>query len=723
MARPQICLAATVAVMVLGISMPSWAFDLIEVAIPKQATPNVTVAIAKAGQPQTVRTQAGDSVRSVVSARCGPVDPIYYSLLRDTNPGLPAAPDQPLAAGTTVVLPACAPQPAPEVREIKSGEMLSQLLPFNVLPRRAIDVSASSARRERLIADAFSKPQPATQPLPNGTLANARAAALALNEIVIAAPLKDADDFQTAAVRDPNSLAAGARVAVPAQRSVAKTIVLRADISPDSALKSINAAAVSDGIASGASLARPASEAKLAIPLSGGEAACTGGAGGDGWPLPLPQIEERLAANDRERPQGLKRERNLILVLDTGFDFRGVEPGFPDMAFPTVQSMRSKVSAIGLPAEASFTKAGVNLAARTTGGGTAGSYLVGGKEMRWHGAGVTSAALGSRALDGLRSPLHAGEIAIASTIMDDGDHPPFSSPSALGGSFSYADAIGARIVNYSFAIETDPNIDDTMVRYGRSVMLVAAAGNSGASAIGTWPARLGGDPGNARSGVVVTVGGHEPSGDIWPSSNRHAKRVDLLAPACGILAYGGELVGGSARPQPDTFAGTSFAAPLVSFVAGLLIAEGLPPADVKTRLLLSASVDGRTINASYSGGRLNAPVALSLYADVLRYRLKKDDIEQIAYGAFEDDAAAVSVCGQAMNLGKLHKLAFYDEGGEHKARYWWAETPDTLTRGDSDCLASEAALTLDFKTKDGSVLHVGPDQIVDYTRHYFQGGN
>ncbi len=172
-------------------------------------------------------------------------------------------------------------------------------------------------------------------------------------------------------------------------------------------------------------------------------------------------MAERLGENDRLRPPGLKRERNLILVLDTGFDFMGSEPGFPGGAFPAVRSMMSRV-AYGGVVEPFFTQRGVNLATMSTGAATNAPYVIGSNDFRWHGAGVTSAALGTRLLDGRRVSPYTGEIATASTIQDDGDHPPYSSPTALAEGLRYADSIGARVVNYSFELSTDPRIDDEL---------------------------------------------------------------------------------------------------------------------------------------------------------------------------------------------------------------------------------------------------------------------
>jgi subtilase family protein len=64
--------------------------------------------------------------------------------------------------------------------------------------------------------------------------------------------------------------------------------------------------------------------------------------------------------------------------------------------------------------------------------------------------------------------------------------------------------------------------------------------------------------------------------------------------------------------------GTSFAAPIVSFVAALLKSEGLRAADIKRRLVLSAYHEP-TIPARF-GARLDIETALALYNDVIFLR-------------------------------------------------------------------------------------------------------
>lgn len=127
--------------------------------------------------------------------------------------------------------------------------------------------------------------------------------------------------------------------------------------------------------------------------------------------------------------------------------------------------------------------------------------------MRWHGAAVVSAALGSRAT-GISHIQKIGSVATAST-MRNGVPATFSAPEALGNAFKYAYDIGAKVVNYSFEIGSNPQIDTQLSKYGSGFVVVAAAGNSGGWEE-SWPAKYGGDRGNANGAYVITVGGHEP---------------------------------------------------------------------------------------------------------------------------------------------------------------------------------------------------------------------
>jgi hypothetical protein len=141
----------------------------------------------------------------------------------------------------------------------------------------------------------------------------------------------------------------------------------------------------------------------------------------------------------------------------------------------------------------------------------------------------------------------------------------------------------------------------------RGVLLVAAAGNDGCDCLHA-PAAL---------PAVLAVGAVDGEGRPLPSSNWGAAYLEngILAPGAGIL--GARPGGGTSRAS-----GTSFATPIVTGVAALLLSlqlargERPDPVAVKRALLESASpceaVPGEAGNRRCLAGRLHVPAAMKI---------------------------------------------------------------------------------------------------------------
>lgn len=156
----------------------------------------------------------------------------------------------------------------------------------------------------------------------------------------------------------------------------------------------------------------------------------------------------------------------------------------------------------------------------------------------------------------------------------------------------YAVDNGAHVINMSFGKPHSPekSVVDAAVAYAveRGVLLVHAAGNSGADLddadARNYPSPLL-DTG-ARAATWLSVGASTADPDALAASfsNFGTTRVDLFAPGAGVtsLAPGG---------GTQTADGTSFAAPVVSGVAALLMAyfPDLSAADVREILLATAT--------------------------------------------------------------------------------------------------------------------------------------
>jgi subtilisin family serine protease len=170
---------------------------------------------------------------------------------------------------------------------------------------------------------------------------------------------------------------------------------------------------------------------------------------------------------------------------------------------------------------------------------------------------------------------------------------------------------GAKVINLSLGSPCTDSNEQNAISYaqGQGALIVAAAGNDAANGDRPfYPAAL---PG------VLAVGATGADGNVAGYSN-FGSYVDLVAPGGSddgnaahdlqLLAPGGGLATG---------AGTSFAAPMVSAAAGLLLAvnPNLSAASMRSLLTDTATDIGPAGRDSYSGfGRLNAALAVQTAA-------------------------------------------------------------------------------------------------------------
>lgn len=183
-------------------------------------------------------------------------------------------------------------------------------------------------------------------------------------------------------------------------------------------------------------------------------------------------------------------------------------------------------------------------------------------------------------------------------------------------------AYGAKIVNlslHSVLAVRGPGGLERDFEDNRTTLFVVAAGN-GESNVGRnidagqgrpwYPASLSSDYGN-----VLSVAASDETGHVTCFSNFGSRSVDLSAPGYAVETTV-PVSGGHAGE--DAFTGTSAAAPLVSLVAGLMMAEdsSLMPNDVKRRLIATVdSVDNRRENRAH--GTMNPCRALDLCHDIV----------------------------------------------------------------------------------------------------------
>ena len=172
------------------------------------------------------------------------------------------------------------------------------------------------------------------------------------------------------------------------------------------------------------------------------------------------------------------------------------------------------------------------------------------------------------------------------------------SASTVAQGIGWAVAHGANVINLSMSTtDAEPVLSNAIdAAIARGVSVVIAAGNGGSSdpAAGGYPA--------AASSGAIRVGAIAKNNTLYSWSNR-GSWVDIAAPGSA----------GAATSQGNYFLGvngTSIAAPVVSGVVGLLLAENpsMTPADIKA-LLQATGQPVSGLNVA-SGKRLDAYAAL-----------------------------------------------------------------------------------------------------------------
>jgi len=158
---------------------------------------------------------------------------------------------------------------------------------------------------------------------------------------------------------------------------------------------------------------------------------------------------------------------------------------------------------------------------------------------------------------------------------------------------------GAKVVNLSLGGPADSDVLRTEVNraWNRGAVVVAAAGNEGTT---LWPTRR---QYPAAYEKVIAVSATNRSDGLAYFSSR-GDWVDLAAPGAGILST-------RAAGSYGTRSGTSYAAPFVSGLAGLLASQGKSAYAIRQRMQDSAVDLGPAgKDARFGHGRINADNAV-----------------------------------------------------------------------------------------------------------------
>ncbi|MFN2414058.1 MAG: S8 family serine peptidase, partial [Pyrinomonadaceae bacterium] len=162
-----------------------------------------------------------------------------------------------------------------------------------------------------------------------------------------------------------------------------------------------------------------------------------------------------------------------------------------------------------------------------------------------------------------------------------------------------ANAVKPAVANMSLGGGANQAVDDAVVKSANSgVFYALAAGNDGADACNSSPARAGAGTNNGVMTVAAT-----DSADKETSWSNYGKCVDIWAPGLSILST--KKGGGT-----TTMSGTSMASPHGAGGGALYLSShtGSSPSNVESALKSAAtttankSKDGRTITRLYVGG-------------------------------------------------------------------------------------------------------------------------
>ncbi|WP_407165935.1 S8 family peptidase [Bradyrhizobium sp. ORS 111] len=354
---------------------------------------------------------------------------------------------------------------------------------------------------------------------------------------------------------------------------------------------------------------------------------------GENWPYSLRDFLRVVSLNSSLNQDADGRR---ILIVDTGFDFSDTPraDALANLVFDTFYFHRlNKMSDPDAKRDANSDGVngnggwvGVNLSSATGKTSSATSIAF---NHRSHGLAVAALALGGKPVEALRRiahlPLHLG---FASLVALDTINPQFNT-GHIERTLKFAAAEGNdfNVINLSLSSKDNiPGWDDIVKNRGKKRVFVVAAGNDGNKLSGkdaVWPAAFGGStiPFESDSAAVISVGAHDAEGKIATFSN-WGLSVDVLAPGCMVPSYQLRVDGDGTAIDitPHNETGTSFSAPLVSFVSALLMNSPKlsgRPGLVKARIQTSSDYNSALREQVYSSGLLDIAKALSVDNDVI----------------------------------------------------------------------------------------------------------
>ncbi|MEJ8476984.1 S8 family serine peptidase [Roseibium algae] len=262
------------------------------------------------------------------------------------------------------------------------------------------------------------------------------------------------------------------------------------------------------------------------------------------------------------------------------------------------------------------------------------------------------------------------------------------------------------IVNLSLSHEDED--DDFKTIYGTlpdnlSILLVVPSGNLDGRVedIQRFPAFY-------QLQNMLVVGAHNRYGDVLPSTTYSAEYVDILAPGCQIVA-----TTNLSASELEEVHGTSYAAPLASFTAGLVKQAGFlgDSRKLRSRIIAATDFDPSLGDQVKYSGRLNPAKAVLFNLDVLEVEMENTTKYLLAGNLRESKSILSNICNDERISSRLKirnrviKKAniFKDDSGNIRVRYLVGNRAGTrINEFDETCsLKPDARVTL----KNFRVVH------------------
>jgi Subtilase family len=665
----------------------------VAVRLSEPASALLVKAVAESGVPLTLQVKKGSNIGALILQRCGLVDPTYVGILLKKNPRMTAADISSLSKRARIIFPACLKAPQPSKVNVHQGDTLKSLS-----ERHGVEVDW-----DELVAPARENPCAMDQPVACKT-SNRRADRLLMlaqqpkysnlkewgSDTDVPAtgtssgPFEDTTSPQFEALLgeshdfvgtynahefiefnpkvDPNNLKSVRRVVLPSSQPTWSSFQLLPGVSGDQVMAQIRNLAQAVSGQSAPVAVESLTEARLIgrVLSTSGSAACA-------TPAPnTPLFDSNVLAkylNDFSDRFSSTPTPVTVLVLDTGFD----DPALFGAQIPRSYSQKTQGLTDPYTSTAVNAFSGVNFATKENDPRTFAADA-----EQWHGLGVAGVVLGGSPLEEMRRAMQLPIRLSFGNMERPAEHGVAIDPGSLALALKYARENNIQVINVSMELFQPWSYLDDEMKLADSVLIVAAAGNDGGD-VGNpsdkrWPAIFGGDPRNARHGTVVTVGAEDAAHNKAGFSRTGANYVDLLAPGCGVPTYSADTTAGHLTVHKAPLTGTSFSAPLVSFVAALLTADRLKPPAVKSRLLLSVDVRDSLEKNVYSRGTLNVPRALAITEDVVEF--KSDRTVHYGHLVNKTPQNAIRICGEDLPITQIAKLAIVEKGTERKAHVW-----------------------------------------------------